>query len=178
MKKKFVLAFILLISANLISCKKEQVINNPQSVEAAKVAENNSGLAKRKMEVPFKGNLKVTIQVLQGPPVINQIISGTGNATHLGNLAFRADVWVNVTTGEPFQVIGTATFTAANGDQFFTIVSGVSTPTSKDGIIAKITHTITGGTGRFQNASGTLYAVSTAGTNGTADVNINGQISF
>ncbi len=51
MKKIFGLALILLISANLVSCKKEQAINNPQSVEAAKVAENNSNLAKRNMDV-------------------------------------------------------------------------------------------------------------------------------
>ena len=176
MKKKFGLALMIIISAYLISCKKEQAIN-PQSVEAAKVAENSSSLAKRDMNVPFKGNFTVTFQILQGPPVINQIISGTGNCTHLGNCTFVSNVTINVTTPPPFHVTGTAIFTAANGDHFYTNVNGVSIPIGNDSIRSEITHTITGGTGRFENVSGTLTAI---GKNGpkTGKVDFDGQISF
>ena len=177
MKKNFLFGVILIISASLLSCKKETAVNNPEVTAASAVAQKHATVSERNMNVPFKGNFTASFQVLQGPPVINQIISGNGTATHLGNFSFASNVWVNATTPQPFQVNGTAIFTAANGDQFFTIVSGVSTPAGPDGIIATITHTITGGTGRFQNASGTLLAISTVGATAT-DVNINGQISF
>jgi hypothetical protein len=177
MKKNFLFAVILIISANLLSCKKEAAVNNPEVTGASTIAQKNAAVSKRNMLVPFKGNIMVTFQLLQGPPVINQIISGNGTATHLGNWTFSANVMINVTTPPPFRVTGTAMFTAANGDHFYSNVSGVSIPIGNDSIRSEITHTITGGTGRFQNASGTLTAI---GQNGpkSGKVDFDGEISF
>ena len=54
-------------------------------------------------------------------------------------------------------VTGTAVFTAANGDQLFTTVSGTATFPDANGIVTFLgTDTVTGGTGRFAGASGSL----------------------
>ena len=53
--------------------------------------------------------------------------------------------------------IGTATFTAANGDILTTTVAGTATPTSSPSAFTVAeTHTITGGTGRFAGARGSF----------------------
>lgn len=126
--------------------------------------------------VPFKGTLEgtVTITPLE-PPLANVFIAGTGNATYLGRFTVEIPHLVNFATaiGE-----GTFTFTAANGDQLtahFTGAADTSTP-----IFAIVEHaTITGGTGRFANATGTfvarrLYDVAAGTTTGS----IEGTISM
>ena len=84
-------------------------------------------------------------------------LDATGNATHLGRFTVTAD-W---TLAQPAG-FGTSTWTAANGDEFstsFTRPAVVVPPT----ITFTETHTITGGTGRFANASGTFTVVQTRG---------------
>ena len=84
-------------------------------------------------------------------------LDATGNATHLGLFTVTAD-WTLAPTGN----FGTSTWTAANGDEFSTSFtrSGVAVPPT---ITFTETHTITGGTGRFANASGTFTVVQTRG---------------
>jgi len=84
-------------------------------------------------------------------------LDATGNATHLGRFTVTAD-WTIGTGGG----IGTSTWTAANGDEFSTSFrrSGVVAPPT---ITFTETHTITGGTGRFANASGSFTVVQTRG---------------
>ena len=67
-------------------------------------------------------------------------------------------VWTLAATGN----FGTSTWTAANGDEFSTSFrrSGSAVPPT---ITFTETHTITGGTGRFANASGTFTVVQTRG---------------
>jgi hypothetical protein len=81
----------------------------------------------------------------------------TGNATHLGQFTVTAEWTLGPTGGS-----GTSTWTAANGDEF-------STRFTRNGVFVPPTatfteaHTITGGTGRFANASGTFTVVQTRG---------------
>jgi hypothetical protein len=77
---------------------------------------------------------------------------GTGQATHLGRFALTATFTV---TTPPPTAVGTAIWTAANGDQIFTNVTGhgVVTPPV---LAVEETHVITGGTGRFEGASGRI----------------------
>jgi hypothetical protein len=84
-------------------------------------------------------------------------LDATGNATHLGLFTVTAD-WTIGTGGG----IGTSTWTAANGDEFSTSFtrSGVVVPPT---ITFTEAHTITSGTGRFANASGTFTVVQTRG---------------
>jgi hypothetical protein len=75
-------------------------------------------------------------------------VAGEGNATHLGR--FTHDE--NAVVYQDGTVKSTVVWTAANGDQLF--VSGVAqftSPTTAEG-----TYTLTGGTGRFRNATGTI----------------------
>jgi hypothetical protein len=121
--------------------------------------------------VPFTGTLDgtVTTTPLQ-PPLANVLIAATGNATHLGRFTVEIPHLVNfeTATGE-----GTYTFTAANGDLLtahFTGTADTSTP-----IFAIVEHaTITGGTGRFEDATGSftvhrLYDVAAGTTSGTIE---------
>ena len=87
----------------------------------------------------------------------NHLLDATGNATQLGRFTVTAD-WTIGTGGG----IGTSTWTAANGDEFATsfVRRGVVVPPT---ITFTETHTITGGTGRFANASGAFTVVQTRG---------------
>ena len=57
---------------------------------------------------------------------------------------------------------GSATFTAANGDTLTATVDGQATPTTTPGVLSIVeVYTITGGTGRFADATGTFTLHST-----------------
>jgi hypothetical protein len=102
-------------------------------------------------ELPFRGTFEAS-ETESGPGGAQHHLEGTGNATHLGRFAITSNFIVNSTT---VTGAGTAIWTAANGDQIFTDVTGqgvVTFPT----LIVDETHTITGGTGRFEGASGTF----------------------
>jgi hypothetical protein len=98
--------------------------------------------------VPFKGNVQYTvtsITVLPDGSVLETAV-GTGNLTHMGRITAEVS-GVGHADGT---VSGTVVYTAANGDQVFLTVEGAFTsPTTTAG-----TFTITGGTGRFTNATG------------------------
>ena len=94
--------------------------------------------------VPFKGRAEYTLSAVEPDGTLRYV--GTGHATHLG--LFTADASLFPDGDGKFSA--TATFTAANGDQLFLIAEGAFTsPTSVVG-----TATITGGTGRFEGATG------------------------
>ena len=115
--------------------------------------------------MPFKGSYQTTAQILTGPPIMQQQISGTGNSSHLGKSSFVATSTINFTTPPPFILGGTAVFTAANGDQIYTSFTGTATPTGTGANEVEIHHTIVGGTGRFNSASGnfTGYTIAVPG---------------
>ena len=98
--------------------------------------------------LPFKGTLEGT-ELAQGAA---RHIDGTGNATHLGLFTLASDFTVDATTGTGS---GTFVWTAANGDQIFTSVTGTAV-VSFPMVSVSETSTITGGTGRFLDASGSF----------------------
>ncbi len=98
-------------------------------------------------ELPFRGTLAAT-ETEDGS--LHHLV-GTGNATHLGRFTLTSDFTVTTTA----TASGTAVWTAANGDQLFTTVTGVAIVTFPTAAISE-THTITGGTGRFADASGSI----------------------
>jgi hypothetical protein len=106
-------------------------------------------------ELPFKGTYEGLETVLTVPS--HHHLDATGNATHLGLFTVTAD-WTLAATGN----FGTSTWTAADGDEFSTSFArrGVVAPPT---ITFTETHTITGGTGRFANVSGTFTVVQTRG---------------
>ena len=115
----------------------------------------------------FKGTSSGVVTAVGFDPVAGiaytQVV-GSGQATQLGRFTVTGDVAADVVTGIP---IGTWTLTAANGDMLFLAMGG-------HGIDA--THgfgafTVTGGTGRFQGATGYYEQIITfAVPLGTSDI--------
>ena len=143
------LYFLALAFAGFLftSCQKEALLTEDH-LSSSSANRNNE-----QNDVPFKGNYVTVHTLLQGPSV--QRVNGTGEATHLGENSFVANANINFSTAPPFAMSGTATFTAANGDQFYTRFTGSITP--PNGVI---NHVITGGTGRFDDATGAFTAFS------------------
>jgi acyl-coenzyme A thioesterase PaaI-like protein len=172
MKKQFSTLFVLGTMCFLASCQKETVMTTE--------IENKSNSANAKMKeegVPFKGEYTTVAEFLRGPAV--QRITGTGHATHLGKSVFVANATVNLTTPPPFAIAGTAVFTAANGDQFYTRFTGTNTPTGNGTSRGVLYHTITGGTGRFENATGSFTGIALVNAaSPTNSVSFDGHINF
>ena len=105
-------------------------------------------------EVPFKGRLEGTATVTPGtPPFLSVSLEGTGNATHLGRFTVDIPHVVNTTNRTS---TGTYTFTAANGDTLTAGFTGQATLTAPGVLSVVETATITGGTGRFADATGSF----------------------
>jgi len=104
-------------------------------------------------ETPFKGTIRAveTSQLVFPIASINR--EGTGTATYLGKYTEHATLQVNVLTGS---ATGAATFTAANGDTLTASIVGQGTPTGPTTRSIVEVYTITGGMGRFADATGTL----------------------
>lgn len=75
-------------------------------------------------------------------------VVGTGEATPIGKFTLYEDTILDLRS---FQFVGIITWTAANGDQLIGTTVGALTQTGTAG-----TTTITGGTGKLQNATGAL----------------------
>jgi hypothetical protein len=83
--------------------------------------------------------------------------SASGHATQLGDWtnSGHLDLVPVVVNGKPlFHATGQATFIAANGDTLSMSIDGFADPATGH---ATATFTVTGGTGRFQNATGTEH---------------------
>jgi hypothetical protein len=115
-----------------------------------------AGSASAGEQVPFKGTLEGTYTSVPVDPsvpliVFNQL-DATGNATHLGKFTYDFPHVVDRTL-RPSIGIGSATFTAANGDQVFADIVGEAT-LIVPGLLSGVEHgAITGGTGRFEGAT-------------------------
>jgi hypothetical protein len=143
-----------------------------------------AGVAHAGSSVPFKASIAIQehIQPIGAPPcVLLGDISGTGTATQLGKVRLHAVDCIN-----PIDPTFTAfTFasrelvlTAANGDQIFATSMGTLTFTGQAGLITG-SFEITGGTGRFANATG-LGSLEGAEdrVSGQGHVELTGTISY
>ena len=107
-------------------------------------------------ETPFKGSFQAVETHAVQFPILTVAGSGSGSATHLGKFTMTYDAEVNVLTRVG---IGPVEFIAANGDRVFADILGQSTPTGTPNVVSIVeVLTITGGTGRFAGASGTLIS--------------------
>lgn len=152
MKKYFALSLVLTGMLFFCACEKEMIQADPQQADISvlKKAKNHA--------VPFNARFAQEQTVFEeGPPVYVEM-EGLGNASHLG----KTNIWVGQLWGGIFPNLegeAEVVFTAANGDKlkaylyaFNTIELGEMGP-----VFATITGSgyFTGGTGRFENASGT-----------------------
>ena len=108
-------------------------------------------------QVPIKGAESGTFKLL-GPCETGGIIlevTGTGHSTLLGNYSGRYRECLDPATGAVTE--GTFTLTAANGDKVFGTYGGQSLPTDDPTVVSyEDPGVITGGTGRFADAAGTM----------------------
>lgn len=104
-------------------------------------------------DLPFKGsaNAVVTDIAIVGETMHLSLV-GSGNATHLGNYTRLEEVDI---TG-PF-VDASLVFIAANGDELWIHAVGMFTGPG----VVEGTYSITGGTGRFTNATGSAEFIGT-----------------
>ncbi len=80
-------------------------------------------------------------------------VTGSGNLTHLGKFTDASFVCLNGTTSPPtFTVHGV--LTAANGDLVYLEAAGTTMPSSQTQMTIDGHFTISGGTGRFEHATG------------------------
>jgi hypothetical protein len=105
--------------------------------------------------LPFKGTIEAFETSVVNFPMSAVNATGSGHATHLGRYTITYSVLVNLITLQGSDA--SATFVAANGDELYAEGHGQATPTY-DPDIFSITewYTITGGTGRFEGASGNI----------------------
>lgn len=108
------------------------------------------------------------------PTRLETRLTGTGHASHLGRYTVVANFTVDLATAAGSGII---TFTAANGDSFTASATGQAVFMTGFVQITEIA-TITGGTGRFAHATGTLtivrqYNPATGASSGTVDGTIN-----
>src|SRR5712692_5116253 len=134
--------------------------------------------------VPFKGQSSWVITTVGFDPVKGIVYThetGEGESTHLGHFTVTGDAAVYIFLPPPGIVVGTYTFTAANGDKLFAILAAHA---GVDVLHGEGTVTVVGGTGRFQGATGswqelTAFAVNPATVAVVAFTNLfyNGTIS-
>jgi hypothetical protein len=105
--------------------------------------------------VPFSGSLQAhESATFPGPGTLVADGSGEGIATHLGRFTLTWHFTVNTVAGTG---TGPVHFIAANGDSIFATAAGQSEPTSTPGVFHIMeVQTVTGGTGRFANATGSF----------------------
>jgi hypothetical protein len=132
------------------------------------------GISAMAAETPFKGTVNAveTGQVVFPTRFLDR--EGTGTATYLGRYTERVTMVINIPT---LSSTGTATFTAANGDTLFATVAGQATRTSPTTLSIVEVYTITGGTGRFADATGSFTLESTVDqTTGVSSGTFSGAI--
>jgi len=134
--------------------------------------------------VPFKGSwsgVTVSAEFSNFPPIVDIVAEGTGQLTHLGRYFMSSPHTTDVFTGE---TIGDQIFTAANGDTLTAFCAGFPQPQPDGDVIGSLDCEITGGTGRFEGASGeyVFFLHASPRTDGgpgyATEAQISGQISY
>lgn len=124
-------------------------------IAAAALALTLAGPVAAGDQVPFRGSLAGTATITPlGGPMVAVEIDATGTATYLGKFTLEAPHTVNQAT---LTAVGTYTLTAANGDTLTADLAGTARMVEPPNVIAITeTATVTGGTGRFAGATGSI----------------------
>jgi hypothetical protein len=126
--------------------------------------------------LPLKGSIEALETYEINGPTMFVTATGSGQATHLGRYTVTYEVQVDLPTGTGTGL--SAHYVAANGDSLFAEGSGQATPTDNPSVFVVVeTYTITGGTGRFDGATGSFTEtrrvnIETGVTSGTISGNI------
>ncbi len=171
--------FIGLASFALLmaGCQKEGFDSSSQNQVISNASVNKNA---QKQVLPFKGGFATMESVIEiKGNTEHDRITGIGQLTHLGNATFVADIQFDVIDFSA-PITGVQTTVAANGDKIFSTFSGYSNvPDAAGNIDANLSSTITGGTGRFINATGTFTVTAHGNINVPEGKNVfDGTISY
>jgi hypothetical protein len=145
-------------------------------VAAAAVSLASVAVSAVAAERPLKGTVAADEIVVPTPPTASLTRDGTGTATHLGRYTEHIVMTIHLPT---LSSTGTATFTAANGDTLTATVLGQATRTGPTSLSIVENYTITGGTGRFADATGSFTLHSTVEqTTGLSSGRFSGSIDY
>ena len=109
-------------------------------------------------QTPFKGTVNAVETGRVEFPTRFLEREGSGTATYLGRYTEQVTMVIDIPT---LSSMGAATFTAANGDTLVATVAGQATRTSPTTLSIVEVYTVTGGTGRFADATGRFTLHST-----------------
>src|SRR4029450_3477482 len=127
-------------------------------------------------ETPFKGTVNAVETGTMGGQTRFVVRDGGGTATHLGKYTEHITMQINLPTRHS---MGAATFTAANGDTLTATVDGQATPATPGVLSIVEIYTVTGGTGRFADATGTFTLESTVNqATGVSSGTFSGAIDY
>ena len=136
-----------------------------------------------------KGSGTTTFSVATFPSVPGST-EGTARFSHLGKTSYTSTFTVTFTGPGTFNLTGTQTLVAANGDTLTLSFTGTGTITGAFGpgqtSETMVTWNVTGGTGRFDDASGSLtgtvvtevVSVDGSTATGTHTFTAKGKISY
>ena len=148
-------ALVLAIAAVALACSPDAG-GNPM---APSLSATHNAAAPAKITAddgqPFEGTLEGASRPTYDPSTNSNIVRlvGTASAHPYGHFALEANFIVNLATELS---LGQVTLTARNGDVITATFTGQSSPAAP-GVISIVEQvTITGGTGRFAGASGSL----------------------
>jgi hypothetical protein len=159
------------------------------SLVALAVVAPGAAVAKRGgTDRPWKGKASGTTTFDTATfPSFSGSTEGSGRFSHLGKTTYSSNFTITVTGPGTFSIVGTQTVVAANGDTLSLAFMGTGTFTGAgETSETHATWTVTGGTGRFDDASGTLTGTvltqvdSVVGTTatGTHTTTAKGKISY
>jgi hypothetical protein len=171
--------FLMLALVAMVGCSSESPFEaQPENGSL----ENTASLEKKGgKQVSIKGSFATTFQFiplvcidpLSGTPVdcgtagaipvvVSTPFEGVGRLSHLGKSTVASSQTVDFTKTPP-ELTGTDEFTAANGDKLYATHSGVSgAPDAQGNVTFSGEYIFTGGTGKFQGASGSASFAGTA----------------
>ena len=159
--------FMILFAAILVFSATFSIGNARMVIEDGRAVQDHSR--------PFKATAKAYAVAVGDFPILEITISGNGQATHMGNISIWQHHYVNVMTMTFYD--GRFVWTAANGDTIEGGYYGTMVPTSV-GFEIHGHFTIDGGTGRFGNAVGGGIASGMQYFDNTADLRLDGTITY
>ena len=135
--------------------KKRSILLLVVSLFAILVVGTTLAAASSSRPLSLKGSIEALETYQINGPTMFVTASGSGQVTHLGRYTVTYEVEVDLPTGTGTNL--SAHYVAANGDSLFAEGSGQATPTDDPTVFVVVeNYTITGGTGRFDGATGSF----------------------
>ena len=121
---------------------------------AASTPEVTPSAAIKLTRLPFKGTIQSTETYVTVSPMMSVTASGSGDATQIGQFTINYELEVNLLD---LSGTGSVYFAGINGDSIHADAIAQAVPNRTPDMFNVVEiYTITGGTGRFTGASGTI----------------------